>query len=414
MAGTHRSQHIAEQRVPDFEEHLTVAFQQVRKSLDSVLSAAAVDASEPQEMARRLGVNRNLTWKLSKVLGGNDLYQSLQHLPGTEGIEILLRAARKAGVGSELLDGVRDAQRDFDRVVEIHTGDRATLDLILDSMGGAGSGERLEHSRKLSFRGNSGVWGIQARVRCTTSFVAPNRENPDLLDLGLIGGLVDVRRLRANIRWPLFRPSLYNDDGTPVASAPGEEAIDPAYADSPGPKLLGEFCSPNMPDVRASKTRRGWVYELMGGPIGNTGAFSCFFGTISRGVASRWRTDTDAFAELGSQASMPTEMMQFDVIAHRDLEFLMSPKLHYVGHVHGNEPGDIETHTIPVQETPAELSGVPPVMGTSLIPRYDELIAYAMKQLGWDMRDFRALRLTIKYPPMHASAMLRAELPRKG
>lgn len=119
--------------------------------------------------------------------GGNDLYQSLQHLPGAEGIEILPKAAHKVGVAELLLDNVREAQRDFDRVV-------------LDSMGGAGSGERLEYSRKLAFRGSSGVWGLQARVRCTTSFVAPNRDNPDLLDLGLVGGLVDVRRLRAGMR----------------------------------------------------------------------------------------------------------------------------------------------------------------------------------------------------------------------
>ncbi|QYK47521.1 MAG: hypothetical protein KF838_12105 [Phycisphaeraceae bacterium] len=401
------------QRVPAFEEHLTTAFQRVRRSIGSVLDAALLDAAEPQEMARRLGVNRNLTWKVSKVLGGNDLYQSLQHLPGAEGIEILLKAARKAGVAETLLESVREAQRDFDKVVEIHTGDRATLDLILDSMGSAGAGERLEHSRKLAFRGNSGVWGLQARVRCTTSFIAPNRENPDLLDLGLVGGLVDVRRLRANIRWPLFRPSFYNDDGTPASNAPGERALDPAYADSPGPKLLGAFCSPNMPEVHASKTRRGWVYELMGGPIGNTGAFTCFFGTLARGAASRWRTEQDTFAELGSQATMPTEMMQFDLIAHRDLDFLMTPRLHYIGHLHGNEPGDIETHTIPVHERPAELSGVPPVVGTSLIPRYDEMVAYTMERAGWDMRDFRAIRLAIKYPPMHSSAVLRAELPRK-
>lgn len=401
------------QGVPGFEEHLTTAFQRVRRSIGSVLDAAALDAAEPQEMARRLGVNRNLTWKVSKVLGGNDLYQSLQHLPGAEGIEILLKAARKAGVTEGLLEGVREAQRDFDKVVEVHTGDRATLDLILDSMGGAGSGERLEHSRKLAFRGNSGVWGLQARVRCTTSFIAPNRENPDLLDLGLVGGLVDVRRLRANIRWPLFRPSFYNDDGTPVVNAPGERALDPAYEDSPGPKLLGAFCSPNMPEVQASKTRRGWVYELVGGPIGNTGSFTCFFGTLARGVASRWRTERDTYAELGSQATMPTETMQFDLIAHRDLDFLMNPKLHYIGHLHGNEPGDIETHTIPVHERPAELSGVPPVVGTSLIPRYDEMVAYTMERAGWDIREFRAIRLTIKYPPMHSSAVLRAELPKK-
>ncbi len=74
--------------------------------------------------------------------------------------------------------------------------------------------DRLVKSRKLAFKGNSGIWGAQSRVRMNTSFIAPNRDNPELLDYAQIGGYSDLQRLRVNGAWPLFRMRYLNDDGS--------------------------------------------------------------------------------------------------------------------------------------------------------------------------------------------------------
>lgn len=395
-----------------FEEDLTTSFQVVRKALREMLDAAGADVTAPSDVARRLGLNRNLTWKLAKVLGEADIYTALQHLPGDEGLEIVSTAMGRVGVSADRLDAFRTAISRFDEVVRLHAGDRTTLDLILDSMGGAGSAERLEQSRKLAFRGNSGLWGLQAKVRTTTTFVAPSKTDPSMLDLCIVGGVVEFRRLRPGIRWPLFRPRQYHDDGTPIQLGPKEEPVDPASADPDSPMLIRSFCSENMPPIRAVRTRLGWDYEMGDGPVGNLGAFTCFFGRIVRNAVVKFRTEQDPFLDLLSSVTMPVETMIFDVLVHRDLDFLMSPKGMLLSSVDGTGPGQAD-QSIPLEARPTELSGRPPILGTSAIPRYDELTSFVFARGGWNPREFRALRLTIPYQPMHSVAVMRTELPEK-
>jgi hypothetical protein len=395
--------------MPTLEEDLTGTFQEVRGSLQRLLDAAGVDLAEPGKASRALGLNRNLLWKLAKVLGEVDIYTALQHLPGEEGLEIVTRAMERVGVGAGRLAEFAAALARFKEVVRVHAGDFNTLELILDSMGGVGSAERLEQSRKLAFRGNSGLWGLQAKARSTTTLIAPSRENPSMLDLAIVGGVVDFRRLRPGIRWPLFRPRQYHDDGTPISVGPREEPIDASCSGPESPMLIRAFCSANLPDIRATRSPLGWDYEMGDGPVGNLGAFTCFFGRIVRQATSRWRSALDPYLDLLAHISMPTETLLFDVLVHQDLPELSSPKVMLFAATDSGGPGRSD-QAIPIEARPAELSGRPPIFGTQLIPRYDELVAMILSRGGWNIREFRALRLTIKYPPMHAVAVLRSEL----
>lgn len=392
-----------------FEEDLTTAFHAVKRSLRDMLDAAGVDVSSPGEVARRLGLNRNLTWKLAKVLGESNIYTALQHLPGEEGLEIVAAAMARVAVPEHLIQPFRTALKQFDEVVRVHAGDRTTLDLILDSMGGQGSAERLEQSRKLAFRGNSGLWGLQARVRSTTTIVSPSADGADLMDLCIVGGVIDFRRLRPGISWPLFRPRQYQDDGSPIDLGPKEEPVDLSTVDPSTPMLIRDFCSENMPEIRAVRSRLGWDYEMGDGPVGNQGAFSCFFGRIVRRAESRYRTETNRYFDLLSHVTMPAETMVFDLLIHQDLSFLMKPQVLLVASTDGSSPGD-SGRSIPLEARPVELAGRPPILGTPLIPRYEDMTSMLFERMGRPAREFRALRLTIKYPPMHAVTVLRNEL----
>ncbi|MBL8758175.1 MAG: hypothetical protein JNK35_07085 [Phycisphaerae bacterium] len=396
--------------VPSFEDHLTNAIQDVRRTLSDLLVPTGLDPSEPQEMARRLRISRNLTWKISKVICCRDIFEAFQHLPGEEGLDILLRATRAAGATEDAAARVRLAQRELDRVIEIHTGDRATLDLIVENLGGVGSSERLEASRKTAFRGNSGVWGVQAKARSTVLMQAPSPKDPDLLDLVTIGGILDFRRLRQNVRWPLFRPRYYQADGE--AHEVEQEAIDPAFAGPSGPKLLGQFCSPMPLAIDRVPEGKSFVYELADAPLGNMGTVTAFLGTIARRAAPRYRLPGDTHANFSAQLSMPAEMLLFDVFLHRDLDAWGEPESFLYGQLYGSEPriGDFR---IPVGEKAELVPGRPPAIHTSVVPQHERVIDYAMQRLGWNLRDFRVWRLMVKYPPMHSMAVMRFSLPPK-
>lgn len=403
--------HSPSVRPVPFEEHLTSAFASLRDSLQSLLSTLDVDKASSPEVARRLNLSRNLTWKVSKVLASQDLHEGLQHLPGDAAIDLLLTAAAQRGAPDRTIRSVRESCRELERVVKVHVGDRATLDLYLDGMAG-GASERLEQSRKLAFRGNSGVWGLQARARITAAFVAPSASSADLLDTAIVGGIVGLRRLRPVVRWPLFRSHRYRADGSPEANQPEGEAIDPRFDSPDVPRLIGEFCSTTDLPIRAVRDSRGLMYELMEGRVGNTGAFTCFFGSVYRAHAPRYTTDDDKTGEFGTHAMLPFEHLLFDLFVHRDLPFADTIDVRTVGHFDGAPPRD-ETMLAPIAESARELSGRPPLVATPLVEQYDRLITTVFERAGWRQSDFRAVRLSISYPPMNSTTIMRFALPER-
>jgi hypothetical protein len=290
-------------RTASLEEHLTEAFESLRGALEDAIRGLGMAPSQPQVMARKLGVSRNLTWKISKVVCHRDLYAALQHLPGDEGVQIFVAALTKIGASPETMDRIRDACENFRVFIERHAGDRQTLDLMLESLSNAHDGDRLEQSRKMAFRGNSGIWGAQARVRLNTAILAPSNRSADHIDAALICGLIDFRVLRPGIRWPLSNPRFYTDDGTPLSKSTDEEALDPIFAASEGPPMLGSFCKPGLPKIHRAKTAMGYVYELEADSIGNTGQQTCMFGSIQRRAIPRKRTPSDEFGELLTHVS---------------------------------------------------------------------------------------------------------------
>jgi hypothetical protein len=412
-----------------------MAFRDLSRALDETIAATGVRAAMPQDVARRLKISRNLTWKVSKLVSGTDPYSALQHLPGEEGIEILLRASAAAGVSGVMLEQVRQAQRALMEVIGLHAGDRATFDLMLDGMGGANSGERLDASRKLAFRGNSGIWGIQARARMNTFFLAPSATNPDMLEYMLVSGLLDLRRLRANVSWPLFRPRYFSTDGLPWTRGPstgerggeksgetgseqgstraneksGRTAIETDL--NRGFQILPEFCTPDEPPIAIHHDQSGMVCMLEEGPIGNGGATTCYFGELIRNAAPRFAVEGSRFAELFAQIMLPVETLQIDLIVHKSFEWGLQPRVEMRGRI--EIEGFQTPPIIPIADQPHRLAGRPPVLQTPLTDRYDEIISSVMGRAGWDLRDFNAVRLVVPYPPMHTMTVLRCPLPER-
>lgn len=385
------------------------ALHDLRGALIEAYAALGLDADAPQQAARRLDLNKNLAWKISKIMTAEDSLAAIQHMPGPGGLEIVLGTLSVAGAPAASIDTVRSALRTFDRVVERHAGDRADLDLMLDSMGLNGE-SGLDVSRELAFRGNSGIWGAQARVRITSGFVAPRRDDPTKVDTALVGGFVGFRLLRENVRWRLFRFQGFTDDGKPKPSK-GYESIDhePRIGDV---FLIRKFCSPNMPEMREVIAERYREYYLPTGTVGNTGAFDCFFGNVESRLP-RYAQPDDSYGQFASIITVPIETLIFDVMLHRDIKLQSPPQ----AFVHGrpddmpNVVTDRNAHTLlPIQAKCVELAGRPPAVSIATVPKYNELAQMAYARLGYTAHDFRAYRCTIKHPPMNSLVLLRWDL----
>jgi hypothetical protein len=395
---------------PSFQTHCHDAVQSLRAALIDLYHEIHADPASPRDVSRQLALHKNLTWKLGKILSADDSFDAVEHIPGPSGIRIFLDAAARAGAPEPAVAQVRAAYESFDEMVELHTGDRSNLELILDSMTTAR--DRLEKSRKLAFRGNSGIWGVQARVRLATHFLAPGAGDPSRLDYAQVGGIVDFQRLRPAASWPLLRLRGFNDDGSPAGASMSpicQDAMDPER-----PLLLPRFCSGAVPPVNVLHDDQGLIYQLDDGPVGRTGQFSAFFGYVDRDALTRFRDEHNRLGEVITIINTPLETVVLDLIVHRELAAQIAPE----ARVYGRASGMLDEHEereerslLPIHETLVRLGDGPPTVATPLVPSYRELASFAFDRLGWDPSEFTGWRFQASFPPMPSSVAIQFALP---
>ena len=145
--------------LPTFEQHVKSAVHGLRGSIAELIASVGSDPGQPQEMAKQYSVKTNLTYRISKFICEPDPYASIPYIPGKQGLNLFLKALEKSGASSKALAAVRKAMKEFDRMVEMHAGDRATLEMMLGNLTRDGERQRYEAHRKLSYQGNSATYG---------------------------------------------------------------------------------------------------------------------------------------------------------------------------------------------------------------------------------------------------------------
>lgn len=402
---------------PPFAEHCSASVRGIQAALAAAYRSAGLDIEKPQDVSRQIGIDKNLSWKIARIASDEDPMSAAVLVPGPEGINILVEALSRSGLRDRELAALRDAFAAFENMVRQHAGDRPTLQLLLDGMT---SGASLELSRKTAFRGLSGVWGVQARVRIMTQFLMPCASDPTALDTAIVASLIDVRRLRSLSGWPIFRFQRYigsmasGDEGHSVSERKLEPLEDPTGPDDPA-LIMRSWCSPRDVRVQSVTTPLGIVHELADGPLGLTGTSTFVFGHYERRAVNRYtRPSVMGKGEMGAVVTMPIEALLFDVIAHRDLPEVSEAKLHVFGNPFGNAPLDAAARMsmlLPISEPVHEITGSPTRFDTEHAPKYPQLIAQVFRRIGANPADFRAYRVELRYPPMPSTVMVSYHLP---
>lgn len=380
----------------------------LRSATVRVLASLGAEDIRPMDLAKRLGLDKSLSWKLSQMAQSKEVAAILEQVPGSAAYTIFLRAADRAGADAELLLSAQQALASFDAAVHKHAGDRATLELVVDALSGKRRG-KLETSRKLAFRGNSGIWGVQARVRVQAGIVVPNAEDGSMLDTAMVGGWVDFKRLRSDARWAIFRRAARKAD--PEQHRPTqarEEPIDPKSdaGEAAGLSLLKEFCSPSMPEINALQEEHVTVYELGQSAVGNTGAFDCFFGTVVRKVGARKPVAPERPGMIGAQISAPVETLLFDMLVHKDIALASTPAVQVYGQLIAGFSPKTNRDLLPLDHPVEEMQGEQLADETPVLPKYGEVMEHVVGRLGFALGDFTVYRFTLEYPPFPSTVMM--------
>ncbi len=390
-----------------FQEDYHGCLDSLRGALTNLLSQAGVLNARPQEMAREFKLNKNLAWKISKLVHENPGHETLGFIPGPSGFRIFLEALAAHGLDASDVAKAEVTFGEFQDMVMRHAGDRSTLQLLLDSLAAQeGDADRLAESRRMAYQGNSGILGIQARVRFATFFVAPNPECPGKLDTAYLGGLLGLRRFRPDAGWILSRNTSFADDGSDFPS-PKRIALDPRFA-GPGPSLLGDFSSAPVPPVSIRQLPDMELYELAHGPIGNTGVGDVCFGHFTLADLPRYRDKHNHSGEFHLYLASPVETIQFDMVIHKSMG-VDAPTAAMPLNFHQDLLPAVDRlpqDYLPMTEEPRLLHGARPTFSTPLVENYTGMTDLVFERLGWKPEDFQAWRLEIKFPPLPATLIL--------
>ena len=398
---------------PHFEAHVSHALARVRAAFADLLSSVNADPTRPQDLARDFRLNKNLTWKISRIIKERDPASVAPYIPGKAGLTIFLDSLKKAGAPSQRILEVREAIGEFDKMKVLHAGSRATLETMLGNLAtGDDAQQQLEALRKLSFRGNSANWGVSARLQICANFIAPC-DDPDFVDLAWISGLVDFRRLRRDATWAISSTRKVNDKGELIPLG-DIESIDPRFDAETSAPLMGDYCSDPVPNLRLEVGADGLMrYILVGGPIGDTAMTTCIMGILGRGFVRRTRIPGDTLGEHSARLYTPAECLIHDLFVHRDLTNALSPTMH----LYSQLPIDMSYPTerrdqglLPLWEKVESLGAEPPTVLTPEFPKYRAMVQSVFDRAGWNPKEFHGFRFTMRYPPMPTVAVYRYPL----
>lgn len=397
-----------------FAAEVRVVSHRVRSAFANLASATKVDASKPRVLARDLGVDKTLAWKVSRIVTDPNPLAAITLVPGRSAQRILLDSFGRAGAGEELVERARLALETFEQMVKTHADDRETFEMMLSSVTEAGQAERDEAQRRLAFLGNSASWGVQAKARFCTYIACPTSD-PDFCTTAVVGGLVNFRRLRYNIPWTLATTMWSDDEGKPMAEPP-VVPLDPDIPSMDTIPLLREFCSSGLPPIRRTRRADGVAqYQIVDGEVGNTGVFTCVTGWKYQRMP-KWRSEHDHVSEYAVGVTTPSELLQLDLLMHRASWPPVTPELHVFSLLPGESP-----HPIPGRQRP-ELhvcESVAPLADGLLdldvydIPDYGRMIESVLARMGHSRSEFVGYRVRLKHPLLSTHVSLGFPMPAK-
>lgn len=312
-----------------------------------------------------------------------------------------------------LLENVNRALDDFEELIRIHAGDRASFKIMFTDCARTGRGAADLVNRRTAFRATSSIWGVQAKTHLQTALVQPG-DDPHLTHLAMVKGFYKLRQLRADAAWTIAR-TRYMDSDRVVRRSYTLSPIDPAFEGIQGISLLGDFCSRPLPKIREVNMGGGLVrWEVMGNGIGDTAAITCVEGNVAYNVASRYRDEHNPFGETAATVCVPIEVVIVDFIIREDTFGPIAP----TAAVYGKLPGSTlfpstepECDRLAMDESVTHLGKGPSVLHTPDVPKYPEMARYIFDQLGWDGERFDVYRCRIEYPVVPSAVVIRHDMP---
>ncbi|MEM6391282.1 MAG: hypothetical protein AAF797_00735 [Planctomycetota bacterium] len=398
-----------------------VASRQVISQLQDSVRAAIDALPGPQilhatDLARTARIDNKLAWKMHSLAQLRDPFEAGQFVPGRHGVKLFLEGCRRAGVKASSCDRVDRHLDAFMGLIKVHAGNRRAFDMLLAGQSSTDSVRRELAHRKTAFEAQSYLYGVMTRLHLQTYILLPTHDE-DRLDLIDLHANVDLQRFRPDVPWRISRMFRVNEEEGRMEEGTGQP-IDPDHpADPtlPGLPLIPKFCSQPLPVCERLTSAGGdVVYQLKAGPVGRTSTNTCVTGEYMplqhAKTVSGNQGKTKFF--VATRLRTPCEAMALDLVlptAWVTPRFSPQPLLY--SDLFGKENADrFECDRLPLTETVERLALTDEAVAFDTMPRYREMLEFAIQPHGLSLDDLTIFRLHIPYPTIPSNAYLQYDL----
>jgi hypothetical protein len=391
--------------ISPFEVEAGVAVESLRAALADVIAGFRPPVRRASQLRQAVKLSQKVCWGIFSAAYSQDAREITSLLPGRRGMELFFGAAVGEGVPAERVDRARSAFERFEEAVERHAGagGRDAFETMAGEIGDAtpehGNSD-LRHKRSV-FRGMSLLHGRQARVFCGT-YVAKPGEN-GLLDLVFIKGMGGLKRTRRAAQlhttahlWHTAHP------GDPARVSPFVP-LDPREDGTQNIGLLRDFCSSPLPRFRLIESRPGYSgFELVNSALGSSGEVTYFTGHSIKEACPVPGSVAGSELMMSKLIDIPLELFVGDFLMHRSVWGETPPEVRVFACRLDGSPEFRDSDLLPLAEKAEYLGEGLYAARTPLVPRYEEVLGYAMERVGWKPEEFRLFRCCVEYPLLYS------------
>lgn len=401
--------------IEPFEHEAKTVLLNLRTALAELLAELPGSIASAADLARTLKVDRNISWNIHKSSISPNPLDAGTHIPEPASMKRFLSAASRNGATPQIIKQVQKAADDFQTLVKVHAGDRATFNSMVSAFGSdtGFAGSDLAHKRA-AFRANRHLWGVHAKTRFNTFIIQPSKD-PNWLDLAAMHGFIDLQKINPESTSVISRISTtfeqpQSEDGEQYERIPLSDSGHTEH----GLSLIPEFCSDPLPTLCSTIYPSFIQAEVESKGVGRLGRITCVEGSYLEHIAPRYKQRDDLYARHAVANQIPCEYLFIDLLLRSDTYPGVNPEVvvHGDGLLNSNYP--LSAHdrpALPVKESVVYLGKGSSVMHTPQNPNSAAMTQYAFDRMGWNGDDFDVYRCCIQYPIMPTITVVRFKLP---
>lgn len=378
------------------ESRIGLVGQRLAGALRSLLDAMPGGPYRPQELARALGIKKDLASRVVRASRNKDPLAVVHMMPGPVPLRQFLQAASHNHLNPDILRESEEAVRQFDLLIHHYAGDRTSLDAVISACL-PDAREKFElFNKQAVYRGMAQLKGVAADVTVNTALLHPAADGEHLDGVWIIGSL-GLRRIRPNAVVHFCSHRL-----RPSATELATLTLDRRPVQDLDGLLLEPFCSAPLPPLHARRHEATVHYTLAGNGIGPHSAVDLIFAELTPGCLPRYREAKGIRHGPGSEITTPTSTLLFDVLMHEDVYSGCEPSL-LMYDTAANGIADMNDRArdidrLDIAETIQPLGGDISTWRASEVPQYVEIIRHVLRKAGWDDKRFRGYRCKVQYP----------------